>query len=75
VREVLDPLPVQLGWLWLFEHEPERDGRVKPDRAPAGRLIGGMLPRQGEALAAPELGRNDDLQVRECAVLDVDRRG
>ena len=60
--------------LRVVEDEPQRDRRVQPDRAAPARLVVGVAPRHGEALVASQLGRDDDLQVRERAVLDVDRR-
>ena len=68
-------LTAQLRRLRVVEDESQRDRRVQPERAAPSRLVVRMPPRDGEALVASELGRDDDLEVRECAVLDVDRRG
>ena len=73
--ELLDPFAAQFGGLGIVEDEAQRDRRVQPDRAATARLIVGVLPRDREALAPAQLGRDDDFQVRESAIVDVDRSG
>ncbi|OEI67181.1 hypothetical protein Cus16_3187 [Curtobacterium sp. ER1/6] len=68
--QVLEPAAVDGRHAAAAEREAEADVRVEPDRAPAVAVQHVVLPREHEAVVPPEHVHDDDLQVRECAVVD-----
>lgn len=69
--ERLDPGPVDLRLTASEEFEDEVASGVYPDPGAASTVAGAFWPGEHEWFAASEFGGDDDLQVRECAVLDI----
>ena len=46
---------------------------MDPDRSASGCFAVGMLPREGEALLASQLCGNDELDMRQRAIINFDQ--
>src|SRR5690606_38046935 len=72
VAERVDPRAVERGLAASVELVDEGGLRMDPDRGAPVADARIVAPREVEALAAPQLAADDELQVPEHAVLEVD---
>ena len=67
--ERLEPLSIDLCVIGAVEVEVQRDRLMQPDTVAAVARF--VRPGEEESLVASQLRNDDDLQVRECAILDL----